>query len=526
MNGINWATNYMTGIRRKTSALGNEKSSDATTLHDVESSPSSRPLGIGKGETVPFHPLFLRKMEVLVPKVAPRTTPQRILEDGIKKAFFDRTDGITDEMWDDVYDDLMDMPLRKARRIWQTIANVIAVDCVGSDGNIDVGRLRTWMELFGNAEIFETEPCCFIPHAELMRSQMFVVCECLFYNRNDARDKINAASHNPVGLYGQSIVDIMFPGVVSPFNPGIAILASLFTSHRQSGLPTCTINSLLNAEIRNYPERLIEIYTQMLGGGDQITFPSGYIAKLQPIVKGFITVNLKNGGEGKKIVFENMASGDFAKITQQKEMWQRAGIKYTESADEAEKYKLGLPIYDMNDILFAHVFQASSFGNNRMNDENLGTTLIYAGHRKYDKIYLSGIPVDDSNFLTGIAALKEQAESQRKLGHRYMRVVTESSTNVYAEKIATKAHAENIDIDALLAFDPNNMETGKAYSIGDRNHYGSRLAIRKVVGTTSAYEFGTLCPEDAFKKDNILLFRVYATDIEKHDAQYWEQFKL
>ncbi|MDR2432176.1 MAG: hypothetical protein LBD34_00240 [Puniceicoccales bacterium] len=38
---------------------------------------------------------------------------------------------------------------------------------------------------------------------------------------------------------------------------GEAILASLFAPHRQLCLPTCTINSIINEEIRNHPERLI-----------------------------------------------------------------------------------------------------------------------------------------------------------------------------------------------------------------------------------------------------------------------------
>jgi hypothetical protein len=257
----------------------------------------------------------------------------------------------------------------------------------------------------------------------------------------------------------------------------------------------------------------------MLGGGDQIAFPSGYIVKLQPIKKKHITVDLKNGGIGRDDVFDDIMSEDSAKIAKQKKRWQDEGIKYTKSVDEAEKYKLGLPIHNMNDILFAHLFQASDFGNRRIYDDgSFGTALVYAGHQE---AYLRGISVNGSKFLHRMARLKKQAIFQRKLGHRYMHVVTESSDSI---------HAENIDIDALLALKPNNMEIGKAYAIGDRNYWDydmsqniPHLAVRKVDATTPTYELGTL-RGSRFKKEDLSTFYIYTTGIEKHDAQYWEQF--
>ncbi|MDR1173475.1 MAG: hypothetical protein LBK24_01625 [Puniceicoccales bacterium] len=324
MDRVDRATDHGVDARRETLALGDEKSPAATTLHGAESSPSSRPLGIRKDATVPFHPLSLREVEAPVPEVAPRATPQQILEDGIRKAYFGRTDGIDDASWAGVSTRLETMSFKEARGVLQPITNVIAVDCFNPDGNIDIGRVRGWIELFENAEIFGTEPCRFIPHAKFACSQICVVLKCLYDNRNDARDKINAASHNPAGLYGQSILDIMFPGVVSPFNPSIAIR--------------------------------------------------------------------------------------------------------------------------------------------------------------------------------------------------------------YGKNMESSSHAENIDIDALLALDPNNMESGKAYAIGDRNWGGydmsrdiPRLAVRKIDATPPTYEFGTL-RGSTFAEDNTLLFMVYNTSIEKHDAEYWEQF--
>jgi hypothetical protein len=439
----------------------------------------------------------------------------QILAGGIRGAFGDTTNSL--ELW---YR-LKNMPLREVRGVWQTIANVVAADCLDPDGNIDVERLEAWMALFGNAKIFRKIPFCFIPHVEFVRSQIYRECECLLNNQNGARDKINATSHIDVSLYGQSILDVMFPGMVSPFKPSIAILASLFTPHRQWSLPTCEINSTINAEIRNRLKRPIEMYMQMLGG-DQFTFPSGYAVKLQPIADGFITADLQDGGMGKREVFKDIASGDSIKIDQQKKRWREEGIEYTESADGAEKYKLRLPVHNMNDLLFAHFFLASNFGNFGIYyNGDYGSMLVYAGHENESTMHSSTISVGRSNFLGVIAALKEQAEAQRQLGYRYMRVRTKSSI---------EAHGENIDIEALLALDPNNMESGKAYAIGDRNWSNwdasqdiPRLAIRKVVGAPSAYEFGTLWGAK-FEKADIIGLHIYTTGIEKHDAEYWEQF--
>jgi hypothetical protein len=417
------------------------------------------------------------------------------------------------------------MPLREARGIWQTVVNKVAVDCFDAAGNVDIGKLREWMEFFGNAEIFGTEPCCLIPHAKFACSQICAVLECLSDNRNGARDKLDAASHNPVSSYGQSILDVMFPGVVSPLNPATAILASLFTPHRQSSLPTCTMNSLINAEIRNYPERLIEIYAQMLGGGNQFTSPGGYAFQPQPMENGFVTVDLKNGGpRGRDKVFEAIVKGGPSEIAEQKEAWQREGIEYIELADEADRYKLKLPIHNMNDVLFDHLFQASNFGNGKIDDQTeFGTMLMYAGYRGCEAFPLE-ILAGKSDFLDGMTKLKEQAKIQQQLGHRYMRVATR----------AFGAHAENIDITALLAFDPNNMETGKAYAIGDRNYGGGsmsqdilRLAVRKVEdgnGGPPRHEIGTL-RGGVFKNDATYLFRIYNTGVEVRDADYWEQFE-
>jgi hypothetical protein len=423
------------------------------------------------------------------------------------------------------------MTFLEAQRIWQTIGNEVAEDCFDADRQVDVERLTALMEFFGNAESFQEEPFCFIPYAEFVRSQVHMVCEDLVRNKNHARDLLNASAGIPLSPQGSFILVTTSQGRQPPLDSSVAILATSFVPNRQVAFLTCTIHSRINADIRNHLERLIKIYIQMLIG-DQFTLPSGHILKLQPIDDdGFTTVDLTNGGKVRDKVFCVITSGDPAKSDEQIAKWRQAGIKY----NPAEKYKLRLPVHNMNDLLFAHLFQASNFGNKKINDyDSFGAMLIYTGYSKRAEMYPTEIQVaefpsrrfaelfptvtrtDKSKFLAGMAKLKEQAEVQWQLEYRYMHVATVSSDG---------GHAENIDISALLALNLDSMESGKAYPIGDRNWGGTtdksqdipRLAVRKMDGPPPTYEFGTLRGSE-FEKDDIFMFQVYGTEIKKPDS--------
>ncbi|MDR2603304.1 MAG: hypothetical protein LBC11_01955 [Puniceicoccales bacterium] len=532
----------------------NDRQADTMSLNNFEgSSLNPLPLRTEEDTTVSPYSLSLRDAETPASMVAPRADPCQILKDGIGRAFqrqvlayrigrafSDTADDIDDGLWAMVRSGLPNMTPQEAREIWQTIANIVAVDCFDANEKVDVERLRVWMELFGNMETFKTEPFCFIPNVELMRSQIYGVCECLILDRNDARSLLNDAKDIIVGEYGGSTLAAISQGRQQSLKPGEAILASLFAPHRQWSLPTCAIDSLTNAEIRNHPERLIKMYIQILKG-DQIILPSGYVILLQQVKDNYITVDLKNGGKGRDEVFRAIRSGDSDELNQQIEMWEQTGIKYVESTDPAEQYKLKLPIHNMNDVLFAHLFLASNFGNKKINDHcSYGSIEIYTGNKGEVERCSSTIQVDDSNFLNVIEALKKEAEVQRQLGHRYMCVHTEESreADVYLY------HAENIDIDLLLALDPDNMEIERAYPIGDRNWSGRmsrdipRLAVRKVatrrmfgissmlrllgrtVNDTSTYEFGIL-RGSRFKKKNISTFSIFSTEIRSFGSLHF-----
>jgi hypothetical protein len=242
---------------------------------------------------------------------------------------------------------------------------------------------------------------------------------------------------------------------------------------------------------------------------DQFTFPSGYAVRQQPIVDGFITIDLANGGKGRDSIFKQITSRNPSKIAQQQTTWQQEGVKYVESPNAEAKYKLSMPIHNMNDGLFVYLFQTSNFGNWEIeSNKNYGIMSIYTGYREDIELFSSETLVDDTNFLEGIAELKKQAEAQQRLGYRYMRVATGTST---------ETHAENIDIAALLDLDLSYMEAGKAYPIDDRNWCDSmsqdipRLSIRKKMG--KPYEWGTLLGY-RFEPSAVSTIKVYVTDIK------------
>jgi hypothetical protein len=438
----------------------------------------------------------------------------------IMKAFCIETFNVDDKPWEDIRSRLDDLTLGEACEIWQTIANEVAAYRFGENGEVHINKLKGLMAFLGNEEIFKKPPYCLIPHVELMRSQMDMVCGSLLDNKNKARDLLNDANGIAVGQHGRAILATISNGRTLSLTPPVAILSSLFTPHRQKSLSTDTIDSFINAEIRNHPERLIKMYKHMLEG-DQFTLPSGYAIREQEIAGGFIIIDLINGERGRDTVFEDITNGDPVKVNKQNDWWQAEGITYPGSSNQADEYKLSLPVHNMNDILFANFFQASNFGNTDMNcNSNCGIILLDAGHKEYSRMYLPKIDVGGSNLSNGMAELKRYAETQQRIGHHYMRVKKKAREGAIVGRNDHLRHAENIDIDALLALHLKNMETGKVYPIGDRN-WGSditsgdiaRLVIRKVGGTPPTYEFETLYDGSQFEKTDIEKFDVYTTHV-------------
>ncbi|MDR2432503.1 MAG: hypothetical protein LBD34_01995 [Puniceicoccales bacterium] len=188
-------------------------------------------------------------------------------------------------------------------------------------------------------------------------------------------------------------------------------------------------------------------------------------------------------------------------------MWEQEGIEYVKPTNIKERHRFKYPVHNINAVAFLHLLRASNFGNRRIYDDSFGAILVYSGHKATT---VKAIPVNNSNLSAVIAELKEQGEARRELGNRYMYMGTSGS--IYSLPCP---HAENIDIDALLSLDLDNMQIGRAYLIGDRNWGGQdvsqdvpRLALRKV-DDAPTYEFGTLQNGFQFERESISMFEIY-----------------
>ncbi|MDR1890580.1 MAG: hypothetical protein LBQ23_00135 [Puniceicoccales bacterium] len=430
-------------------------------------------------------------------------------ERGITRGFFGVDGPVNASEWKTVVDALGNLFLGNARKVWQNISNEMARYCFDQQGNIDINKVCA-LKLFLEQDSFFTQPpLCHIPKVAHMRSQMHEICRKLLNDTNSVRSELNRVKDiSHLGSQGTSIIQAMSMDRTHLLSPSEAILASLFTPHRQLFLPTCTINSLINEEIHNHPERLIDMYVQMLQGDGRYTFPSGH--QVQPTTiktvgtANYVTVDLKHGGGDRDKVFKDIKSRDRGKIGEQINRWREEGIKYEASSGSHTSYKLDLPIHNLNDLLFANLFQASNFGKGRTigidTSFNFDTMSVYAGRSGYLSAYKKMIfgGTNSQDVVNVVGELKKHAERQHESGNYYMRISTHSVGTESVGGYDHSWHSENIHIESLRALDLDNMTSGKPYPIGDRNWSGwdmsqdiPRLAVRKTDGTPPTFEFGT-----------------------------------
>ncbi|MDR0679652.1 MAG: hypothetical protein LBF42_01270 [Puniceicoccales bacterium] len=446
-------------------------------------------------------------------------------ERGITRGFFGERDSVDANAWEVINNARENLSLKNAREVWQNISNEMARYCFDQQGNIDTHKVRVLMFFLEQDSFFTQPPFSLIPEVTHMRSQMHEICERLLLNPSPARSELNKVKDiSSFGHQGASVIQAMSMGRMPLLSSSEAILASLFTPHRQLSMPTCTINSLINEEIFNHPERLVQMYMRLLSGGEY-AFPSGHVVQPKPITGSYITVDLKHGWTGRNAIFKDIKSGDPAKIGAQINRWQEEGILYELSSDSHTNYKLQLPMHNLNDLLFADLLEAADFGT-KMGilsiakvETNYNTALVYAGRNGYFGVYKKWISVSDTNFQDTISELKRHANRQREAGNTYMRVSTHWTNATSVGGHDHSYHSENIRIEQLLALDLDHMLLGQPYPIGDRNWTGEvaeenipYLAVRKIDTTPPTYEFGTLGGSD-FEKVHLKQIWIYKQSI-------------
>ncbi|MDR0595514.1 MAG: hypothetical protein LBF94_02350 [Puniceicoccales bacterium] len=394
----------------------------------------------------------------------------------------------------------------RSRRVGQAIAISMASFCFDELGKINPERVAVLkLALEDKGSFFYQPPCSTVPGIKLTRIQAARVL-----GNGELFSVLNDASDLESNDYGRQVLSLMSPGGQPPLKLNMAVLASLLSPHRQTGLPTCTIHSIINADIHNNPAIPARMMIQGLTTGVTNT-PSGYILHFPPIKDGCVAVDLSRGpeSEAKKILDQNKVDVQAA-----------CGIM----RDKGNGKVLLLRPFDANDVLFAAYFQASLFGNKGLkghDDSDRGTMLMRHGIEN-----LTEAPMLTSDSSRSIEAamekMKSEAEQRRAAGKscNYMRIATANSAG---------GHAENIDVDALLKLDPSKLKKDKPYIIGDRN-WGTRgfpmhLAMVKISDPgvkPPTYRFATVLPNGKrYNWADIKTIAIYATGVKQQGSRPW-----
>jgi predicted component of type VI protein secretion system len=389
----------------------------------------------------------------------------------------------------------------------QRIAAEMASECFDASGKIDLDKARELRDRIKSSAALPGEFST-IPGASLMLSQVSCVLDNLIDHAQETgslREIIDETSKLSPGSHGRQILGAMGDNLKSPVKPGEAILISLFSLHRQKGLPSCTMDSIINAELRNHPEKIAKIFEQILAGFT-FNFPSGRLAHQQQIIRE----------DGRCYIPIDMVIGD---RRERDEIIARENLHNCLSSgirrDSSNSYGLLIPVKDLNDVFFANFFQNSGFGHEVKSGlkplsiegaQELSTMFTYQGIDSIDAFgFESGskrsiysdqkISVAGISLKAGVERLKAVAMEQKAQGMHYMRVATTSMGG---------CHDENVDIDALLKLDLDALEVGKPHIIGDRNWVNEEghpkfLAIVKTIDPSTnvpTCSFQTVCSED------------------------------
>ncbi|MDR3144026.1 MAG: hypothetical protein LBT64_00805 [Puniceicoccales bacterium] len=334
---------------------------------------------------------------------------------------------------------------------WNRLARSVAAYCFGSDGKIDgraVANLRAHIDhVVKNS--YDESPFDEFPDIKFVCSQMLPVFDALLRSDCALIKILQSANAMKVGEYGLDILKIM--GAKSA---GIAILHSLICPHRQRNIPTCTIDSIVIAELRNSILFIAKMYVQIMTQ-NWFSMPSGFSVHLGKIENGYVVVDLEYGGRGRNIVFSEIFM-DTLKIS---------GIE----CDPQRKFSLKILVKNLNDIFFAKFFQ-SNFGNSRESMlPKLGTMHTYAGLDEKQCI-LTKINVH----LIGLRGTLDELQKQAKIFSEreilYMHIGTSWK---YTTEKEFSLHACNMDTGALLQLNFNAMEPDEVYHIGDCNWMGN-----------------------------------------------------
>jgi hypothetical protein len=399
--------------------------------------------------------------------------------------------------------------LPASKNAWQSIANEVARCCFNEDMKVDVEKVLELRLAIQTAKL-DQEPLSKLPSADLMVDQTLSILDDLLYEKSDLREVLDSESGLNPNEQGKDLLRIMSQGKDPQLKPAEAILASLFPPHRQYSLPTCTIDSLINAETLNIPARLAVMYAWTLDS-DTIPLPGGYLIHQQSLeiesdgTKGKVTIDLTNGGKGRDDVFKKFEKIDAAiakidaaiaeknaaiakseqgtrrdDLIKQKNDFESKKQKIIEILEEqrhlegieydpSDPYKLSLQIQNLTDALFANLFQ-ETFGKESVNSKDrhgYGIDLIWNGiplEMETPGGIFSPIISLDADGRKGFDLVKAYAQFWKEKGCKCMGI---STTTPGAGEHSS--HSENVYTYKFSGIGLYAMKSGDNHPIGDRN---------------------------------------------------------
>jgi hypothetical protein len=398
-----------------------------------------------------------------------------------------------------------DSKLQQVQEIWRDLALSSARCCFDLSGTINLNHVRQvqdfWMRLEGDHAI---------PGIELVKEQTLAVLEKLLMPESPLMVQLSKTIEMHPSAQGENILGIMEINPSSPQAIPQAILQSLFTPHRQACLPTCSINALINAEIFNHPERLADIYTQILtpNPGNKLPLPISKkqipLESLQPIpfvppayIRTTFTQREKSMSKAFADLVQKPLTTPVQYIAGTPDAYKPFGIELHQDnpskpsivlKDGKVSFSLDLPVHDLNDAFFAN------FVHTIYNDTDQSEVFIkvrdlyfdvpgneFAGGLTFnadqgnstDGFYFSGAKIGE---LINEAKRLSRAGASCALATVFSSPKTTFSPPMPEELSPYDGHLENINLRQLAALDINDLQGAKGnavWRIGDRNWVNS-----------------------------------------------------
>ncbi|MDR1402014.1 MAG: hypothetical protein LBI81_03625 [Puniceicoccales bacterium] len=287
-------------------------------------------------------------------------------------------------------------PLAYVKTIWSAFAFCMASICLGNDGKVNQPNCVCLLSFLNGLSGMPISifPYDAVPGMELIRDQAIAVLEKLITKPDNFESLayvLNESTKNKLSSNGQLIFDKIssfqdlpsssssssstFSSSVEsstpPYTASHAILQSLFTPHRQIGLPTCNMDAIIINEAFNNPARLARIFMDILTHkpGEKIYLASTNEIVLQgvsippsssssPVLFMEVRPSTPHNADNQKYLLEESSDGEAIGIEYIKgEVENDNNNNNNNNAKNEINIGLRIPINDLNDALLANLMQ-------------------------------------------------------------------------------------------------------------------------------------------------------------------------